>query len=71
MKQMTCAAAGGPATCDVMLKGETAVEMVENGMDHVGAAHPELAEDIGKMTSIEKMSWMADFRQKFDAAEEA
>lgn len=70
MKQMTCAAAGGPATCDVMLTGNTAEEMVGNGMDHVRAAHPEMAEDIKKMTSEETTKWMADFNQKFDAASE-
>jgi len=68
MKQMTCAQMGGPATCNTMISGNTAEEMVKNGMDHINQAHPEMAADIKKMTPEETTKWMADFQKKFDAA---
>lgn len=68
---MTCAQMGGPETCDVIVKGSTAEDMVMNsGMPHVMEAHPEMAEDIKKMTPEETTKWMADFQQKFDSAPE-
>ena len=67
MKQMTCAQMGGPATCDVMITGSTAEEMVKNGMDHITAAHPDMAEKVKAMTPEETAKWMADFKVKFDA----
>jgi hypothetical protein len=70
MKQMTCPAAGGPATCTGVLKGNTADEMVANGMKHVTAAHPDMAADIKKMSKEDMAKWMADFQKKFDALPE-
>jgi hypothetical protein len=70
MKQMTCAQMGGPAECTTIIAGATAVEMVTTGMNHVTEAHPEMAEDIKKMTPEETAKWMADFTVKFDAAAE-
>ena len=71
MKQMSCAQIGGPATCNTMLNGETAEEMItKEGMPHVAEAHPEMMEDIKKMTPEETTKWMADFQEKFDAAPE-
>jgi hypothetical protein len=70
MKQITCAQMGGPATCSTVITGATAVEMVKNGMDHVNAAHPDMAEAIKKMTPEETTAWMADFQKKFDALPE-
>lgn len=70
MKQMTCAQMGGPETCDFIITGRTAEEMVKNGMEHVTQAHPEMAADIKKMTPEETDKWMAEFRVKFEAAEE-
>jgi hypothetical protein len=70
MKQMTCAQMGGPAECTTTLSGNTAEEMVKSGMDHVSVAHPEMAEDIKKMTSEETTKWMAEFQTKFDALPE-
>ena len=67
MKQMTCAQMGGPATCSAIISGNTAEEMTKNGMDHITAAHPEMAADIAKMTPEETTQWMADFETKFDA----
>ena len=67
MKQMTCPAMGGPDTCTTLLSGNTAEEMVADGMKHVEAAHPEMAENIKKMTPEEMATWMAEFKPKFDA----
>ena len=70
MKQMTCAQMGGPATCTTVITGSTAEEMVKNGMDHINSDHPDMAEDIKKMTPEETSAWMADFQVKFDALPE-
>jgi hypothetical protein len=70
MKQMTCPAAGGPATCTAVLSGNTAEEMVANGMKHVEEAHPEMAADIKKMSQEDMAKWMVDFQHKFDALPE-
>ena len=70
MKQMTCAAMGGPATCTAVLSGNTAEEMVADGTKHVAEAHPEMAADIAKMTPEESAKWMAGFKPKFDALPE-
>ena len=61
---------GGPATCNTMITGNTAEEMVKNGMDHINQAHPEMATDIKKMAPEETTKWMSDFQVKFDAAPE-
>ena len=70
MKQMTCAQMGGPASCNFVVSGNTAEEMAKNGMDHVTEAHPDMAEQIKKMTPEETTKWMADFQVKFDAQPE-
>ena len=70
MKQITCPAMGGPATCTAVLKGNTAEEMVADGMKHVTEAHPEMAADIQKMSPEDTAKWMAEFHVKFDALPE-
>lgn len=70
MKQITCPAMGGPATCTAVLSGNTADEMVADGMKHVEAAHPEMAADIKKMSPEDMSKWMAEFKPKFDALPE-
>jgi predicted small metal-binding protein len=70
MKQMTCAQMGGPAECTTMIMGSTADEMTKNGMNHINEAHPQMAEDIKKMTPEETTKWMAEFQPKFDAVPE-
>lgn len=70
MKQMTCPAAGGPSTCSAVLAGNTAEEMMENGMKHVAEAHPEMAEAMQKMSEEEKANFLAEFHGKFDALPE-
>lgn len=70
MKQIACAQMGGPADCITMISGNTADEMVKNGMAHVTQAHPQMAADIKKMTPEETTKWMSDFQKKFDALPE-
>jgi predicted small metal-binding protein len=70
MKQMTCAQMGGPATCAMVISGNTADEMVKNGTKHVEQAHPEMVEDMKKMTPEANEKWTADFKKKFDALPE-
>lgn len=70
MKQITCPAMGGPTTCTAVLKGNTAEEMVADGMKHVTEVHPEMAADIAKMTPEDTAKWMAEFHPKFDALPE-
>ena len=67
---MTCAAAGGPATCTAVLEGNTAEEMLADGMKHVQESHPEMADGMAKMSPEECTKFMADFHQKFDALPE-
>jgi hypothetical protein len=71
MKQMTCPAAGGPATCTGVLSGNTAEEMMADGMKHVQEAHPEMAGDIAKMSPEALAKWTAEFHSKFEALPEA
>jgi Trk K+ transport system NAD-binding subunit len=70
MKQMTCAQMGGPATCTTVITGATADEMVKNGTTHVMSSHPDIAEQMKKMTPEQNAAWMADFQKKFDALPE-
>lgn len=70
MKQMTCPAAGGPATCTGVLHGNTTEEMAADGMKHVAEAHPEMAADIQKMSPEDTAKWTAEFKTKFDALPE-
>jgi predicted small metal-binding protein len=71
MTTMTCAQMGGPADCTATISGNTSQEIIENGTKHVLGSHPEMAEDMKKMTDEEKAKWAADFQPKFDAASEA
>ncbi|MEJ0021264.1 MAG: hypothetical protein WDN47_01640 [Candidatus Doudnabacteria bacterium] len=70
MKQILCSQMGGPADCTVMISGNTPEEMVSNGMVHINQAHPELAEQVKKMTPEETTKWMDDFKKKFSALPE-
>ncbi|MGE5392318.1 MAG: hypothetical protein ACM3NH_01050 [Candidatus Saccharibacteria bacterium] len=67
MKQATCPQMGGPETCRAVITGNTPEEMVDNGMNHVKQAHPEMAADIKKLSKDEADKWMTDFRKTFDA----
>jgi hypothetical protein len=68
---MTCPAAGGPATCSAVLTGNTAEEMLADGMKHVTEAHPEIVEQMQNMSKEEMDKFIADFHSKFDALPES
>jgi hypothetical protein len=70
MKEITCPAMGGPATCTAVLTGNTAEEMVASGMKHVTEAHPEMAADIQTMSKEDTAKWFAEFQGKFNALPE-
>lgn len=72
MKQMTCSAMGGPATCNHEITGNTAEEMAENGSKHLMEAHADsdMVKDMQNSTQEDKDKWMAEFKPKFDAAPE-
>ena len=67
---MTCAAAGGPATCTAVLEGNTAEEMLADGMKHVQEAHSKMADGMSKMSPEDRAKFMTDFHHKFDALPE-
>ena len=67
---MTCVQMGGPATCTATISGNTADEMVANGMKHVTEAHPEMAESMKTMPKETTEAWRAEFQGKWDAAAE-
>ena len=70
MQQMTCSAAGGPATCTAVLMGNTAEEMVANGTKHVAEAHPEMAADIKSMSKEAMDEWKTGFDKTWNALPE-
>jgi hypothetical protein len=70
MKQITCPAMGGPATCTTVFSGATAEEIVGSAMKHVTEAHPEMAADIQKMSPEAMAKWNTEFHAKFDALPE-
>jgi predicted small metal-binding protein len=66
MKQLTCAQMGGP--CDAPIHGETKDELMNNGMEHVKAAHPEMVAAITNMSKEDGAKWQAEFDKQWDAA---
>lgn len=64
MKTLTCAQMGGP--CDEKVSGSTQDELMANGMKHLEAAHPEMAESVKKASPDDPM--MIEWRKNFDAA---
>lgn len=66
MKQIKCSEMGGPATCDVVLKSDTAQGMVDVGWKHLQEAHPELAKSIMSNPKEENDKWMDDFKANFE-----
>ena len=70
MKQLTCAQLGGPATCTAVISGNTPDEMMQDGMKHLNATHPEMAEDIKNMPKEANEKWMAEFQEKWKATPE-
>lgn len=71
MKKVTCDELGGPASCTEAFTGETAEEVVGKAWQHMGAAHPELAENIKNNPKEVNEKWQEEFRAKFEALPEA
>jgi hypothetical protein len=70
MKEITCPAMGGPATCTTTFTGNTADEIVGNAMKHVEEAHPDIAAQVKAMSPEDMAKWSAEFHGKFDALPE-
>jgi hypothetical protein len=67
MKTITCREMGG--MCDEPITGSTKDEMLARGMEHVEAAHPEMAQGIKSMAKDDPM--MVEWEQKFNATWES
>lgn len=70
MKMMTCAQMGG--MCDAEITGNTADEIMANGMKHLEEAHPEMAAQVKSASPEDPMmvEWNAKFQKDFEAAPE-
>jgi predicted small metal-binding protein len=71
MKKVTCAQLSGPATCDEVITGNTAEEIIDAGWKHMQEAHPEQAQNIMNNPKEANDAWMAEFKAKFDTLETA
>jgi hypothetical protein len=69
MKQMTCAQMGGPATCSTVITGNSPDEMIANGMQHLAAAHPDMAASVNAAPKDGPMmtKWSEDFQKNWNA----
>ncbi len=70
MKMMTCAQMGG--MCDTEITGNTAEELMANGMKHLDEAHPEMAAQVRSTPQDDPsmVTWREKFYQDFEAAPE-
>ncbi len=70
MKTMTCAQMGG--MCDTAVSAETKDEMMAKGMEHLDAAHPEMAATVKSMAHDDPMmvAWVEKFNADWEAAPE-
>ncbi len=70
MKTMTCRQMGGE--CDAKIMGNTADEMMKNGMMHLEQAHPKMAASVKAMPKDDPkmMEWNNKFMADFEAAPE-
>ena len=70
MKTMTCAQMGG--MCDTALHAESMNEMMGKGMEHLEAAHPEMAETVRNTTKEDPMmvAWMQKFNADWESTPE-
>ena len=68
MKTMTCRDMGGP--CDAKISGKTPKEMINNGMEHVKKAHPEMMKDMDTMSKDEEKKWNDSFMKKWNMTSE-
>ncbi len=70
MKTMTCAQMGG--MCETAVTGNTAEEMMSNGMAHLEEAHPEMAANVKAMPKDDPkmVEWNEKFMKDWEAAPE-
>ena len=70
MKTMTCSEMGGP--CEEKITGNTSEEMMNHGMAHIEAAHPEMAADIKAMPKDDpkRVAWFEKFMKDWEATPE-
>lgn len=70
MKTMTCRQMGG--MCDEPIKGADENEMIQNGMEHLKVAHPEMAQTIKDTPADDPMmkEWGEKFHADFEATPE-
>jgi predicted small metal-binding protein len=61
MKAMTCAQMGG--MCDEKMSASTPDEMMGKGMQHLEAAHPEMAASVKAMAETDPL--MVEWNEKF------
>ena len=66
MKQMTCVELGG--ACSKMLSGETADQLLNQGYEHVLQNHPEVVQQVMRMSDAERNAWDLDFQAKWNQA---
>lgn len=66
MKIMTCAQMGG--MCEEPITGATKDEMLDNGMRHLEAVHPEMAAGVKAMPKDhpDMVAWMEKFEKDFN-----
>ena len=67
---MTCAQMGGP--CEEKMTTSTPAEMIGAGMQHIEAAHPEMAADIKAMPHDDPkmVAWQDTFTKTWEATPE-
>jgi predicted small metal-binding protein len=70
MKTMTCAQLGGP--CETAISASSSDEMMKKGMEHLEAAHPEMAADIKATPQDDPkmVEWGTKFAADYAAAPE-
>lgn len=67
MKTMTCKEMGG--MCDEAIAATSKEEMLSKGMEHLAAAHPEMAAQVQSMPKDDPQ--MVEWNTKFEADYEA
>lgn len=70
MKQIKCREMGGPQTCEVVIKGETAQDLIDRGWKHLQEAHPTEAKNIMANPKEENDKWMDEFEANFENLED-
>jgi hypothetical protein len=71
MKQIKCSEMGGPETCNEVITGANAQEMIDVGWKHLQEAHPEVSQKIMNNPKDENDKWMDDFKANFENLQDA